>query len=264
MEQPRSEMSPALPPDPPRNAHLYCPRCDYDLTGAPTNCCPECGRDFDPEALVRWHRERNQPLPVRGFLALATMSLFGSRRLGREMPRFPRLQEATCYGRIVRGLTVALGVCGFLACRQQLGYPPWLLVSLPVVAAIGSHLCEVSLSVAFMLLVRGRTAYGSLDYPFWRALTACFSTYLLVSYAVLLVTSTAVSEGSSNFAPISVMLIVGFWWWYSLGQAVAECSEVTVGRAIAIILIPVVGLGAVAAASPLGVLDIAALVRDMG
>ncbi len=29
----------------------YCPGCGYCLIGAPTDRCPECGRDFDPREL---------------------------------------------------------------------------------------------------------------------------------------------------------------------------------------------------------------------
>lgn len=32
---------------------LFCPNCDYDLTGLTENRCPECGQPFDPDYLER-------------------------------------------------------------------------------------------------------------------------------------------------------------------------------------------------------------------
>ena len=37
--------------DPLRLAGCFCPGCDYDLKGARSTTCPECGTMFDPEAL---------------------------------------------------------------------------------------------------------------------------------------------------------------------------------------------------------------------
>ena len=43
----------------------YCPGCGYCLIGAPTDRCPECGRDFDPSELGVT-REALRPPPIGG------------------------------------------------------------------------------------------------------------------------------------------------------------------------------------------------------
>lgn len=244
-EQQRSELSSVLPPVPPRNAHIYCPKCDYDLTGAPTNRCPECGREYDQEKLARWVLDHDQPLPAGGFLGLMWMSVFGARRLGREMPRLPRVDKAGEYAFHVRMLVLLL---------LLLGQPMGLLLGL--VVAFSSYACELALSETFRVMVRGRAAYGAMELPFafWRAMTACVSTYLLFSCVAYLATPAIRSvvpalSGRFEWFPV---LAVGCWWWYSLGRAVVACSEATKGRVIAITLIPAVGVGAVGAAYGVG------------
>jgi len=41
---------------------LYCPTCEYPLTGLPENRCPECGTTFDPAELRR--KLSTEPQPV--------------------------------------------------------------------------------------------------------------------------------------------------------------------------------------------------------
>jgi DNA-directed RNA polymerase subunit RPC12/RpoP len=48
-------------PDPAQVDGLRCPRCGYSLRGLDENLCPECGRRFDAQYLLRtrWGQEVN-------------------------------------------------------------------------------------------------------------------------------------------------------------------------------------------------------------
>ena len=222
--------------------HVYCLHCDYDLTGTPTNRCPECGNEFDRAALVDWYYKDNQPLPADGFLGLARMSLLQPVRLGRGMPPSPRLNAATRYAVKVRSLTGCVLLLGVLvAARNAEG----LLISLlaAVVTALCSQVCEVLLAVIFTSLVRGREAYARLDYRYWRTMTACFSTYLLVTCTLVMANAWLRLPFIGRIGGFLLPLVMG-WWWYGLGRAMAARTEPSAGRAVALLLIPVVGVAA--------------------
>lgn len=53
------------------SAGLNCPKCDYDLTGLPSNVCPECGTAFDVEFLRLPPKLQRTGTPVYGGRGLA-------------------------------------------------------------------------------------------------------------------------------------------------------------------------------------------------
>jgi hypothetical protein len=57
-------------PTPQSLTTLFCPRCDYNLTGVSANRCPECGEAFDAVKLSEAMAQSPQPLTFRQFLAL--------------------------------------------------------------------------------------------------------------------------------------------------------------------------------------------------
>ncbi len=53
-----------------REPELFCPVCDYNLTGLPENRCPECGGHFDPADLRRLGRRSSKRIGTTGALLL--------------------------------------------------------------------------------------------------------------------------------------------------------------------------------------------------
>ncbi len=41
---------------------LFCPTCDYNLTGLSEQRCPECGTEFDPDAIRRFATTALKPI----------------------------------------------------------------------------------------------------------------------------------------------------------------------------------------------------------
>lgn len=135
---------------------LFCPHCEYNLTGLSENRCPECGQAFDPAQLagvlssqfVKSHRRRHGRSVCRHLLLAAgvfiawlslTDAYFGTRdvryysgvsvtvfwnswRIARVAERDSALSGAPAAyaSRKVNWLTVVLGILAFLVVHALL------------------------------------------------------------------------------------------------------------------------------------------------
>src|SRR5215468_1275370 len=75
---------------PPTEPELLCGACGYNLRGVPSNRCPECGREFDPNYLIAnlipWEQRRYVGR-FRAFWHTAWIASFQPRRLAAYMDR---------------------------------------------------------------------------------------------------------------------------------------------------------------------------------
>ena len=90
---------------------LYCSHCGYNLRGAPERRCPECGREFDPEALIAtripWEH-RSTIGRVRAFFKTVAVATFRPHWLSMEAGKPVSLADAR------RFRWAVLGVVGLL------------------------------------------------------------------------------------------------------------------------------------------------------
>ena len=116
-------MTAAPPPIPAGDTFLPCPACGYDLRGAPTDRCPECGVAIDAEALrvsaIPW-AHRRQIGRIRAYVRTVRQVAFGSAALTLEPARPQDPRDARAFHRVT-GTIVAMAHLGLLALGLWVG-----------------------------------------------------------------------------------------------------------------------------------------------
>lgn len=258
---PDAGTSPPDVPAPPEPT-VFCPHCDYNLSGLPEDRCPECGEAFDRRKLIAWMTAPDQPplLSMRadeGVLKLLKFCLFRPSRLGREL-------AVNCE----RGLMLGFGA----ATKLLAG----LIMVITVSATAGDLSAKIAmaigLSIALVPMLSEMLLAGLLRwlvepmpfipckarYRFWRDLTRCFGLFLPISACAIAsgLALAAATSAISGMDPqwevfmIFVSIFGGFGlsflsWWHNLARAILARSAPSLGRVLVILAIPAVGVGAI-------------------
>ncbi len=254
-------ISPPDVPAPPEPT-VFCPHCDYNLSGLPEDRCPECGEAFDRRKLIAWMTAPDQPplLSMRadeGMLKLLKFCLFRPSRLGREL-------AVNCN----KGMMLT-----FEAATKMLAS----FIAIAAVAVIsegngGIIAFVVGVSVASMAMLSEMLLAGLLRwwvtptppisrksrYRLWRNVTRCFGVFLpitagLVALGLVLAGMTSEATGLSGewtgFAILTSVFgglaLSFFLWWHNLTRAILARSMPSLGRILVILAIPAVGVGAI-------------------
>jgi hypothetical protein len=233
---------------------LPCPSCDYNLRGLAEDRCPECGRHFDRQRLIKWETEwgvdlvftRNPGAYLHNSLMHA--ALFAPSRVGRELAPGVDPEQTWRHGWQMR----LVGIGELLVFAPMIGgrwdwMPLVLCLFVSPAIVLTTLMCEGLTSEVFSRLVEPVRCPVLRTGGFWRSLCQCFSAHFPV-------TCVAVAVAGVRFETfvLPVALVCLAWWWACLGRAVLARSVPSPGRIVALLFVPVIAGLAVLVGSALG------------
>lgn len=258
---PDAGTSPPDVPAPPEPT-VFCPHCDYNLSGLPEDRCPECGEAFDRRKLIAWMTAPDQPplLSMKvdeGVLKLLKFCLFRPSRLGRELAVNCNTGMMLAFGAATKLLASFIAIAAVAVISEGNGGTIAFVVGVSVASM--PMLSEMLLAGLLRWLVEPMPFIPcKARYRFWRNLTRCFGLFLPISVCAIasgLALAAAISEISGMGRQwegfmIFVSIFGGFGlsfllWWHNLARAILARSAPSVGRVLVILAIPAVGVGAI-------------------
>lgn len=249
------------------DAHVYCPRCAYNLTGVAAPRCPECGNDFDPASLRRrasWRVQQSTPWDswggIRGYLQTWALAALQPRQLAEFFPRRHSVDHAQAYTVISCGLAVAALLASVLvpATLQSATTryaPPMSALDIALFIGVAAccaavltmtvWVCEMLIAVLISRIVQPRDPANR--YRYWRGLVHYLSGFAPLSALWLscgvIVTTLIGPVRQWDIVCWSVGGIVLFGWWsLALAVMIVQVSLPGVRRWLACAAAPFVGV----------------------
>ncbi len=264
----RDERTPVAVPG---DSGLRCPQCGYNLTGLTVNRCPECSREFDPEEL-RQLLTRPPPIPgwddrgdsniLVAFLRVCLLTWCHPVQFARQFPWNYNRRSVARFGWLTRvaavGLYLAITATLYMAsgvfqehlrigAGNVLSFVKVVLIPIVLATLLGSLSCEAALSAMLGSIVPAKTGSS------WWGFVRFHSSFLILSGAIsgllfnmwLFETRPFELGRPLEWVPWPAAAINLAWWWCCLGTGVVIRSSPGAGQLVVILLIPIVGIGAI-------------------
>lgn len=215
--------------DEPTDEEIYCPVCDYNLTGNLTGRCSECGSLFDRrrlleasrisvDALMPWERPDVLPLSRR-FRRTVGISFFRPKEFALAFAAQPRDTRSTSF--LLICLALMLGVA--VAITGVLGLAGWFRDARAVAAAAGWAVLLLVLPIVPVNIAVGLIYYRRYAHPDgrrylrpWRAILEYASAHWLMGAAAPVISLPFAIIGGETADAAIVLWTLGIWVGCSL------------------------------------------------